>query len=286
MEQRNHINDLEKLLAERNTLPVSLEIPYEKSKEEIWASIQQQMAAEETPTHRIQPLKVHLWRFAATLALLMGIGALLRFYHHTIRTTSGQVVTITLPDNSTAMLNENSALTYYPLWWKISPKTVLDGEAFFKGHHTHRFSVKSARGTVVVLGTSFDVYARTDSYRVVCFTGKVRVTSRTKDHIILTRGEKAEVSRRGEITFTKDLKSGSYHAWTNRQLVFTAAPIASVLAELAENYHVKINLEKTVNEKYTGNFPANIPVEQALNIVCKPFGLTFVKVDRQHFVIK
>jgi ferric-dicitrate binding protein FerR (iron transport regulator) len=286
VEQKNHINDTEKLLAETDNLHVSMEIPYEKTKEEIWEALQQKMAVEDNFVRPARPSGIRFWRIAATIALLVGLGALLRFYHHTIRTATGQLATITLPDNSIAMLNGQSALTYYPLWWKISPKIILSGEAFFKGHHTHRFSVESARGTVVVLGTSFDIYARNDNYRVVCFTGKVRVTSRTKNHIILTRGEKAEVSPQGEITFTKDLKPGNYNAWTNHQFVFTAVPIASVLAELARNYNVKIDLEKTVNEKYTGNFPANIPVEQALNIVCKPFGLTFVKVDRQHFVIK
>jgi len=49
---------------------------------------------------------------------------------------------------------------------------------------------------------------------------------------------------------------------------------------------VQAYLEKAVSESYTGNFSAEIPVEQALNIVCKPFGLTFVKKDSNHFVIK
>ncbi len=286
MGQNNHINDTEKLLAELNELQAAIEIPYEKTREEIWDTVQRKMAAEDKFVRPVRPLNIRYWRIAATLTLLVGLGALLRFYHHTIQTTSGQVATITLPDNSIAMLNGQSELTYYPLWWKISPKITLRGEAFFKGHHIHRFSVKSARGTVVVLGTSFDIYARSDNYRVVCFTGKVKVTSRTKNYIILTRGEKAEVSPQGEIAFSKELRPDKYNNWTNHQFIFTAVPVASVLAEIAGNYHVKIDLEKTVNEKYTGNFSSNIPVEQALNIVCKPFGLTFVKAGHQHFIIK
>ncbi len=264
-----------------------MEVPYENGSDEIWEAMQQKMATKEIRIRRIQPARRRLWLTAATVAILMGMVTLLRFYPHTIRTAPGQIVTLTLPDGSTAALNAQSRLTYYPLWWSISPKVTLTGEAFFKGHHSQRFSVKSDRGTVVVLGTSFDIYARSDNYRVVCFTGKVRVTSRTKNQIVLTPGEKAVVSPHGDITFSKEIKTRDYNAWTNHQFVFTAVPLASVLKELARRYNVEIDLKKPVQRaNYTGNFSAEIPVEQALNIICKPFGLTFVKTDLRHFVIQ
>ena len=263
-----------------------MEIPYGKSRDEIWEAIQQKIAVENKPVLRIRPVRARLLWAAATLALLVGLVALLRFYHHTIRTVPGQMVTVTLPDESTVVLNAQSELTYYPLWWTFSKKVVLNGEAFFNGSHGRQFSVKSTRGTVAVLGTSFDIYARKDNYRVVCFTGKVQVTSRTKNRIVLAPGEKAEVNLQGEITFSKKIKTSDYNAWTDHQFVFTATPLASVLAEMARRYNVKIDLEKAVNGNYTGNFSAKITVEQALNIVGKPFGLTFVKVDNQHFIIR
>lgn len=286
MEQKNHIRDTEELLRELDKLHVSMEVPYEKSQDEIWETMQQKIAAKEIRIRRIQPARKRLWLAAATVALLIGAVTLLRFYPHTIRTAPGQMVTLILPDGSTAILNAQSRLTYFPLWWRFSPKVSLTGEAFFEGHHSKRFSVKSNRGTVVVLGTSFDIYARHDNYRVVCFTGKVRVTSRTKNQIILTPGEKAVVSPHGDITFSKEIKTRDYNAWTNHQFVFTATPLASVLDELARRYNVEIDLKKPVQANYTGNFSAEISVEQALDIVCKPFGLTFVKTDLRHFVIQ
>lgn len=286
MEQDKHINDIEKLFGELDKLQASIEVPYSKSRNEIWEAMQQKMTAEEIPIRPVRPARRRLWLVAAMVALLLGVGVLLRFYHHTFRTAPGQMVTLTLPDGSTVVLNAQSRLTYYSLWWRFSPKVSLAGEAFFKGHHSKWFSVKSDRGTVVVLGTSFDIYARHDNYRVVCFTGKVRVTSRTKNQIILTPGEKAVVSPYGDISFSKEIKTRDYNAWTNHQFVFTAVPLASVLKELARRYNVEIDLKKPVQANYTGNFSAEIPVEQALNIVCKPFGLTFVKINYRHFVIQ
>ncbi len=286
MEQENHILNTEKLLRELDALHISMEVPYEKDFNEVWEIIQRKMTAKESRV-RIHPVaRKRLWLAAATVVILIGMASLLRFYHHTIRTAPGQMVTLTLPDGSSAALNAQSELTYYPLWWSISAKVTLTGEAFFKGHHSRGLSVKSDRGTVAVLGTSFDIYARRDNYRVVCFTGKIRVTSRTKNRIILTPGDKAVVSKHGEITFSRDIKTHDYNAWTNHQFVFTAAPLVSVLNELARRYNVKIDLKKNIQANYTGNFSANIPIEQALNIVCKPFGLTFVKTDLRHFVIQ
>jgi len=285
--QKNHINDTEKLLRELDILHISMEVPYEKDFNEVWETMQRKMTVKES---RVRPIRTaarkRLWLAAATVVIFMGMGSFLRFYHHTIRTTPGQMVTLTLPDGSTAALNAQSELTYYPLWWSISAKVTLTGEAFFKGHHSRGLSVKSDRGTVAVLGTSFDIYARQDNYRVVCFTGEIRVTSSTKKRIVLTPGEKAEVSPHGEITFSKEIKTHDYNAWTNHQFVFTAVPLTSVLNELARRYNVEIDLKKNVQAYYTGNFSANIPIEQALNIVCKPFGLTFVKTDLRHFVIR
>jgi len=286
VEQEKHINDTEKLLRKLDKLHTSLEVPYPKSRDEVWEAMQQKMAAEEVQTPRFHPAGKRLWLVAAALVLFMGLGAILRFYPHTIRTAPGQMTTVTLPDGSTVALNAQSKLTYYPLWWNFSAKVSLSGEAFFEGDHSQRFSVKSDRGTVTVLGTSFDIYARRDNYRVVCFTGKVRVTSRTRNQIILTPGEKAEVNPRGEITFSKEIKTRDYNAWKNRQFVFTAAPLTYVLNELARRYNVEIDLKKKVQARYTGNFSADIPVTQALNIICKPFGLTFVKTNHRHFVIQ
>ena len=257
-----------------------------KSREEIWETLHRKIDTDKTPGRSMPHHRREWWLVAATVAVLLGVTVFLRFYSHVLHTVSGEIATMKLPDGSTVTLNAQTKLTYYPLWWKISPKLTLYGEAFFQGHHSRRFTVKSERGIVTVLGTSFDIYARHDNYRVVCFTGKVRVTSPTKNRIVLTRGEKAIVTPIGDITFSKNIIPTNYNAWTNQQFVFTAEPLPSVLDELARHYNVTIDLKKNIQTLYTGNFPGKIPIEQALHIVCKPFGLTFVEKDNRHFVIQ
>lgn len=286
MEHPYHINEKEPLLNDLDKLHRLMEVPYSKGKEEIWEAVQEKMPAEEKIVRPLPIYRKTRWMAAAVVALLIGLTALLRFYPVTVRTAPGQTASVALPDGSSVMLNAASWLTYHPLWWKFSPEITLEGEAFFTGRHNRHFTVRSKLGTVTVLGTSFDVYARSGLYRVVCFTGKVNVTSRTRKSLVLTPGEKAEITPAGEITFTKDIRTDDYNAWTRGQFVFTAAPLPSVLDELARRYHVRIVLQQKISSGYTGNFSASIPVEEALNIVCKPFGLTFVKKDNGIYIVR
>ena len=274
------------MLNDLNKLHGLMEVPYSKGKEEIWEALQEKMQAEEKIVRRVPLYRKTRWLAAAVVAVLIGLVALLRYYPVTVRTAPGQTASVTLPDGSSAVLNAASQLTYHPLWWKFSPDITLKGEAFFSGHHHRHFTVKSKQGMVTVLGTSFDVYARSGLYRVVCFSGKVNVTSPTRKSLVLTPGEKAEITPAGEITFSKDIRTDDYNAWTRGQFVFTAAPLSSVLDELARRYRVRIVLQKKISSGYTGNFSASIPVEEALSIVCKPFGLTFVKKDNGVYVVR
>ena len=265
----------------------SLSIPYNKTKEEVWKALNKNIKSNPVKTRRLNYRKVRMVWAAAMIALLVGFGLFLRFYHYTVAAKSGQIANFFLPDGSEVILSSESEAAYYPLWWAYSRKVTLKGEAFFKVQKGKKFSVKSARGITTVVGTSFDIYARADNYKVVCYTGKVSVKAReSKQKIILTPGEKAEINTRGEIAFSKEKVTNQAISWINNQFVFTSEPLPSVFDEMARRYNVKIKMDEPFEEKYTGNFSTNMPVEQALSIVCKPFGLTFTKQEGRLYVIK
>ncbi len=265
----------------------SLSIPYSKSKEDVWASLSRQIENKPAKTRRLNYNKVRMVWAAAMIALLVGLGVLLRFYHYTVEAKPGQIANFFLPDGSEVILSAGSEATYYPLWWSYSRKVTLQGEAFFKVQKGKTFSVKSKRGITTVVGTSFDIYARPDNYRVVCYTGKVWVKARnSKQKIILTPGEKAEINPKGEIKFSKTTNPNQFTSWIKNQFVFTSIPVQSVFNEMARRFNVTITFEKPLEGNYTGNFPSDIPVEKALEIVCKPFGLSFEKKAGRTYVIK
>ena len=103
--------------------------------------------------------------------------------------------TVILPDGSIAQLNGSSTLKYHPYWWNISRNISLEGEAFFEVAKGSKFSVESKNGTTSVLGTSFNIYARSNQYEVVCVTGKVWVENATGEvSTIITPNQKAVLS--------------------------------------------------------------------------------------------
>ena len=280
-------NDIDRSLQELDKLNNSLYIPYDKSSNEVWESIQQKINKKPVKVRKLHFSKVRTIWAAASIALLVGLTLTLRFYHYSVKANPGKIASFFLPNGSEISLAPESEVTYYPLWWSVSRIVKLKGEAFFKVQKGEKFSVKSDRGITSVLGTSFDIYARTDNYRVVCYTGKVNVKARSgNNQIVLTPGEKAEINSEGEIAYSKEVRPNQYVAWINNQFVFTSTPITAVLAEVARRYNVTITIDKSVHGSYTGNFPASIPVEQAISIVCKPFGLTFVKQNEKHYVVK
>lgn len=265
----------------------SLQIQYNKSKEDVWAAINKNIKNKPVKTHRLNISRTRMIWAAAMITLLVGLGVVLRFYHYTVQAKSGQIVNFFLPDGSEVTLSPGTEAAYYPLWWTYSRNVTLNGEAFFKVQKGNKFSVKSKKGITTVVGTSFDIYARPDNYRVVCYTGKVRVKARkSRKKIILTPGEKAEIDNKGNITFSKEKITGRYVAWINNQFVFTSEPLQSVFNEISRRYNISIAFEKAVKGNYTGNFSSDIPVEHALSIVCKPFGLSFKKSGERKFIIK
>ncbi len=285
MKQNKNISEFRKLLDDLDKLNALMEPPFSEKKEDIWKKIAPEPEAKETMVTVYPVRRKTAWMVAAALVALIGLTAVFRFYPHTVRSPQKQVVHLTLPDGSSVVLNANTKLTYYPLWWRFSAQVTLRGEAFFSGHHTKGFTVKSGLGTVTVLGTRFDVLARPTKYQVVCFGGKVKVTSLTKKRMILAAGEKAEINPAGEITYSKNIHPGNY-SWTREQFIFTAVPFETVLHNLENYYRVKIILKKNISSTYTGNFSTKVSIGQALNIVCKPFGLTFVETGNRVFVVQ
>ena len=127
----------------------------------------------------------NVWYKLAAVAAVAGIVSTLYFWpsskpwkeYHTVY---GETNTFTLPDGSSVVLNANSTLTLYSDWNSEPSREIwLDGEAFFSVVHktdNQLFKVKTKEGvTVEVLGTTFNVYNRTNETKVVLNSGQIRL---------------------------------------------------------------------------------------------------------------
>lgn len=147
----------------------------------------------------VQAQSVYL-RVAATVTLLLASYFVIRWAtRDDITITTGSLVALVhLPDSSRVWLNVNSKLTYSKSF--ATRSVELDGEAFLTVHKgTTRFDVITHESKTTVMGTSFNVKAKSDTaVTVTVAEGKVKVANRDRsqeESVVLNAKEKAVVNR-------------------------------------------------------------------------------------------
>jgi transmembrane sensor len=121
--------------------------------------------------------------------------------------------------------------------------------------------------------------------KVTCLTGKVKVISFSSDEAVLSPDYQASIDSDGNITVTKDEEPGVSNAWINNMFKFTSRPLIQVLNEIGRQYNINILVKTSQDYSYSGYFFRDKPVEEVLTLVCKPFGLTFVRISEKEYEI-
>lgn len=259
-------------------------IAWEKSESEVWTNLEKQLSEETTkviPLHR----KFIGWSVAAIFVLLFGIAAVITQYSKTIECLPGNRTLTKLPDKSTVDLNSGSKLTYYPFKWKFERKIKFEGEGYFKVKKGSKFTVESANGTTEVLGTSFNIFARDEKYRVTCLTGKVKVSSSSAETVVLLPNNHAELEN-GKLVIKEMFKPEHALGWTSNEFFFAGRPLKEVIDEIERQYAVTIKLQPQLNNRnFVSNFSKKHSVEEVLDFVCKPMNLKFVKQERNVYLV-
>jgi ferric-dicitrate binding protein FerR (iron transport regulator) len=264
----------------------NLEIPFTRSREEAWLAVERRLEA--SPQHRtfLRTLTPSWIAAAAAIVLLVATGLVMRYYSTGVVTLPTQQLTQTLPDGSSVTLNAGSEMRWNPLWWRFSRQVAFSGEAYFEVKPGSRFNVISDKGTTSVLGTSFNIFARDKDYRVVCLTGKVKVTSPSREEVILTPEYQAVIVPGGSISVTRQTNPENATSWTAGRFSFASEPLRSVLDEIERQYGIVIRMESPGDRLYTGYFSREKSAGEVIGLVCKPFGLTFAENPEGVFIIK
>lgn len=256
-----------------------------KSNADIWANIEPQIDAQPVGRSLFLNFAFSKWAVAASIFILFSVGCFLRFYSIKVETSAGQHSVAELPDQSKVNLNAKSSLIYYPLWWKINRLVKLEGEGFFEVEKGRRFIVSSSKGITRVVGTSFNIFAREDAYKVTCITGSVKVKSRLGFEAILTSNSKAEIQPDGKINVLSDIETFPEISWKNNVFLFTSSPVVQVFNEIERQYGVNIEFKVHDNSLYTGNFNKDQNVEEILEYVCPALGLKYIRKSSGQYLI-
>jgi len=253
-------------------------IPWERSREEVWESMQAQLL-EEPETRKIS-LSSNILRLsaAALIFLVLGSTFFIGFYSKTVSTGAGEMANLVLPKGSEVVLNAETSLKYKPLMWIFSREVKLDGEAWFGVSKGSDFTVISEPGRTSVLGTSFNIYSRKGAYEVSCYTGRVLVGSTISGkEVILEPEQKVIISNEGEPLLREEPSVSSDRDWRKGYFRFTSTPVTRVFDEIARQYGIDIRGAESLDLVYTGNFSREQNVNEVMNLVCRAFGIDFVK---------
>lgn len=197
-----------------------------------------------------------------------------------IATTIGEFQNVTLPDGTQVTLNANSKLTY-PQEWKR--ELELEGEAFFEVTKGSKFTVTTSGGTVEVLGTSFNVFARDTDLIVSCKTGKVKVDVKEKEFSrVITPGE--TISSQKDTVKVLQIEPVLIGKWQSGEFYFESRPVLEVLEEIQRQYNVTITADSLEDKLFSGYF-STATLDLALEMVCGPLNLSYDIINEKDVVV-
>ena len=190
-------------------------------------------------------------RVAAAIILLIGVAFVLQWLYRPSAIPSVQIaslntiITDTLPDGSSVVLNKNSELTFNQTGTKRTAN--LKGEVFFNVIHNDKIPFEVNIGDVVIkdIGTAFNVKAIAASgvIEVAVESGEVQINSAKLSGTLLKKGEKAvyEINS-GQIKKTVLQPLDNIATYKSKMFVFKGTSLSNVIAQINDVYNTRIQL--------------------------------------------
>lgn len=269
---------------------IQLKVPVKTSCDIIWTNlynrVQESGNKNEDKSRKINFSLKYQLSAAASIIILIGAFYLFNFNKQIICITQlGEMKEFILPDQSKVILNTDSKLTYKKSFWRNSRKVCLTGEAGFKIKKGSLFTVNTNKGNVRVLGTSFNVFARNNDFKVSCFTGKVQVQlNENSNSVILTQGLESQL-KNNQLSHPERFNISRVGKWQKGEFYYSCEKIENVFREIERQFKVKIITKNIGNRYYTGYFN-NKNLEDALEMVCLPMNLEYSFKDASTIIIK
>lgn len=220
---------------------------------------------------------------AASIILLFGLFTFLGNDEVIFETGFGETKTIALLDGSEVVLNAKSKITYNEDNWETNRTLTLDGEAYFKVKKGEKFTVSTDNGSVVVLGTQFNVNSTNDFFDVVCYEGKVGVKTLESDHILLPNNGVRKINGNPtETSVTTFIKP----TWIDGESTFKSVPIKYVITALENQYNIKFITDAIDDSTiFSGSFPHN-DLNVALQTVFDALDITYDEKEKRNIKLR
>ncbi len=202
------------------------------------------------------------------------------------RTGVKEIKEILLADSSVVILNANSSITYNSTIGNNQNREIkLEGNAFFKikkkTDHLP-FTVHTNSISIAVLGTEFNVDARSKATAIVLITGKVKVSADNNNStaVYMSPGEKVQLDTLHNAFIKSTTNTLLYSAWTEGKWNFSSTSLLDITNLINEYYGVETVFANKKIERL--KISAVIPVtdlDSFTNILSKTLN---IKITEQH----
>jgi len=239
-------------LADQDELAAEVIQPGNKIVDDAWLKFKKNMEASKSSSKRnVLRFNRSEW-IAVAAAFVVGILLTSAFFNlyfsefhdeinvQQVSVPFGAKSKLELPDGSIVWLNSGTKISY-PEKYKGKREVTLEGEGFFEVVKSKiPFVVKTQKGDVEVLGTSFNVQSYShEGFQTTLVTGSVMFTAVNGETVILKPGEQAAVSEAGNLSLNR-VDTDIYTSWKEGKLIFYREPFAMMAKRLERWYNVKI----------------------------------------------
>lgn len=204
------------------------------------------------------------YKVAAAIIIATGLGISIFNPWDTEKyvTEAGEILEVSLADQSVITLNENSSLTVSRTFNEDFRTVQFEGEAYFDitENPEKPFIIETYSSEIKVLGTSFNVDAREEkeSVEVDVTSGRVSLTEigNTTNQVILTIGMKGIFNPESKELVSIESENENFQAWRTDLLVFDDLKMTNVLQDMEEYFEVDISAsnEEIMNCSFTSTF--------------------------------
>jgi ferric-dicitrate binding protein FerR (iron transport regulator) len=205
---------------------------------------------------------------------------------NTLTIPVGGYYNVTLSDGTKVWLNAKSSLKYPTDFIGDERIVELDGEGYFEVAHNQSkpFKVITAKQTVEVLGTHFNINAYTDE----AFTTTTLLEGRVK---VLAAGQQKLLAPNQQ-TKLKDnsINIANCNAenavdWVNNDFIFDSEPLETIMRKLSRWYNVEVSYPPTLAKlEFTGSISRSKNITQVLKIM-ELTGVVNFKVEGRRITV-
>ena len=241
--------------------------------------------------------KLRTWlSIAAVAALILGIFVFspssINNETYVVSNNVSTPLVDTLPDGSQIQLKSGAQLSYQYDKRMSKRSVALSGEAFFdvKRDEYHPFVIDVAKGSIEVLGTSFNVDASdTNTILVSVVSGSVELTYPRNNgidslNIVLSPNEEGVFLSSKDTLYIRAMKP-AVSFWATKRLVFKNQPLIEVFEVLASCYDTNIlwDIDGVETMHFTSVFQGS-DLEDILHVIMSTHDLSFLKNNGTYMI--